>query len=95
MKRLNAAALIPMMLTLGLSAGAPTRAAAEEGTPPVPGSARDWVELQISGRAASPVERPLPGEMADRSYQRYVDTFSKPIPDTLAREGFLSEGGGK
>lgn len=68
MKRLNAAALIPMMLTLGLSAGAPTRAAAE---------------------------RPLPGEMADRSYQRYVDTFSKPIPDTLAREGFLSEGGGK
>lgn len=61
---------------------------------PAAGSARDWIELQKSGAAASAVARPLPGELADRSFQRYADSFSQPIPETLNREEFLSEGGG-
>lgn len=58
------------------------------------GSARNWLELQKSNSAASPTARPLPGEIADRSFQRYADSFSQPIPATLDREEFLSEGGG-
>lgn len=82
-----------LMMMIGLMALA-ANAFADEPMPPAPGSAGDWLELQASGRAASPVARPLPGEIADRSYQRYAESFSKPIPDTLDREEFLSEGGG-
>lgn len=92
MNRHNAATLT---LIVSLTTSLPMTAGADGGQTPAPGSAQDWIELQVSGRAASPVGRPLPGEMADRSYQRYADSFSKPIPDTLDREGFLSEGGGK
>lgn len=95
----NAAVTLIQMMTLsiGLTAAvAPMVAGAEDAATqqPAPGSARDWIELQTSGRAASPVARPLPGEIADRSYQRYAESFSKPIPDTLDREEFLSQGGG-
>ena len=54
-------------------------------------AARDWLELQTSGRAASPVARPMPGDIAERSYQRYAESFSQPIPEKLDREGFLDE----
>jgi len=53
-----------------------------------------WLELQKSGAAASTVERPLPGELADRSYDRYAETFTHPIPDSLVRDSFISDGGG-
>lgn len=86
-----AALIFPMFL--GLS---PTLAGAQDAAanPVAPGSARDWMELQKSGSAASPVARPLPGELADRTFQRYADSFSQPIPETLDREEFLSQGGG-
>jgi hypothetical protein len=80
-------------LMLSLLAFVPL-AGAQEQTTPVPGSARDWLELQTSGRAASPADRPLPGDIADRTYQRYAESFSQPIPATLDREEFLSQGGG-
>jgi hypothetical protein len=37
--------------------------------------------LQRSGAAASPVERPIPGDVAARSYQRYLKSFEHPIPE--------------
>lgn len=55
---------------------------------------RAWTDLQKSGSAASPVARPLPGEIADRSFKRYAESFSQPIPEHLSREGFVSESGG-
>lgn len=64
-----------------------------------PGSAQDWLELQKSGSAASATARPVPGEIADRTFQRYADSFSQPIPETLNRDEFISDdsggGGGK
>lgn len=85
MKRLSLL-LLPMTLALPLLAQAQDAASS--------GNAREWLELQKSGSAASPVARPLPGEIAERSYQRYAESFSQPIPKTLEREGFLSQGGG-
>lgn len=58
------------------------------------GSARDWLELQRSNTAASAVARPVPGEIADKTFQRYANSFSQAIPATLNREEFLSQGGG-
>lgn len=37
--------------------------------------------LQSSGAAASPVARPIPGDVAGRSYQRYMKSFEYAIPE--------------
>ncbi len=90
LKTAAAALLFPLCCIL-----APLASAQDAAVSAAPaGSARDWVELQKSGAAASAVARPLPGELADRSFQRYADSFSQPIPETLNRDEFLSEGGG-
>ncbi|MGQ0618641.1 MAG: DUF3613 domain-containing protein [Panacagrimonas sp.] len=83
--------IVPLAVAFSPVAGAQDAAAAGG---PGSGSARDWVELQKSNSAASPIARPLPGEIADRSFQRYADSFSQQIPATLDREEFLSGGGG-
>ena len=61
---------------------------------PVGDQTRHWIDLQASGTLASPEERTLPGEIAERSYERYAESFSQPIPETFEREGFLSDSGG-
>lgn len=68
-------------------------ALAQQSAAPAEGSARAWVELQKGGTAASPVARPMPGDLAERTYDRYAESFSHPIPETLKREGFLESGG--
>ena len=79
-----------LMLVCGLMA-APVLADEPQ---PVGDQTRHWLDLQASGTVASPEERNLPGELADRSYQRYADSFSQPIPETFEREGFVSDSGG-
>lgn len=37
--------------------------------------------LQRDGGAASPTPRPIAGDVATLSYQRYLDSFKRPIPD--------------
>lgn len=54
--------------------------------------ARAWVDLQKSGKAASKQTRPVPGEVADKTYERYVKSFDHPIPETYNRESFTSGG---
>jgi hypothetical protein len=39
--------------------------------------------LQRDGTAASPVPRPITGEVATRSYQRYLRSFEQAIPERL------------
>ena len=41
---------------------------------------RSLLSLQVSGRAAAP-GAPILGDEASASYKRYMDSFSKPIPD--------------
>lgn len=85
---------------------APVLAAAQ--TPAAPGAeqadlapghgaqTRAWLDLQKSGKAAPQTpEGPQPGEVADRVYQRYLDSYTSKIPDTYPRDSFSSGGQGK
>ncbi len=47
----------------------------------VRGDALPLVELQRAGSAASATPRPIAGEVANLSYQRYLDSFKRPIPE--------------
>lgn len=55
---------------------------------------RYWTTLQTSGAVASKDARPVPGEAARRSYERYIQTFTYPIPEKFDRDSFSSSGGG-
>ncbi len=44
---------------------------------------RSALELQRSGKAASNTPRPMSGAVAERTYQRYSDSFSHPIPESF------------
>lgn len=57
---------------------------------------RAWTELQKSGNASLGAIRPMPGEIADRVYERYLQSFTRPIPEQYGRESFVggSSGGG-
>lgn len=45
-----------------------------------------WVDLQQGGTQAEGATRPMPGEIADNVYQRYVDSFKQPIPGEFKRQ---------
>lgn len=56
-------------------------AADSEEKPPAVGERTEAIlKLQAEGTAAAP-HRPLSGEVASRSYQRYLRSFDTPIPD--------------
>lgn len=44
-----------------------------------------WLDMQREGRAAGNLLT-IPGAEAGPSYQRYMDSFAKPIPDQLLSE---------
>lgn len=52
------------------------------------------LELQRSGQAASATPRPMTGEVADKTYQRYVESFAHPIPENFPRESTGGSSGG-
>lgn len=53
-----------------------------------------WTDLQRSGVASNPVVQPMPGEIADKVYDRYMKTFEYPIPQNFDRESFVGRGSG-
>jgi hypothetical protein len=48
---------------------------------PVGDATRDLLALQRSGSMASATRRPIDGEVASRSYLRYLKSFEHPIPE--------------
>ena len=64
---------------------------ASDDPPPVGTQTRAWVQLQKSEMNKAPV-RGLPGEAADRVYQRYLQSFTRPIPERFERDRFAAEG---
>ncbi|MFQ6404962.1 DUF3613 domain-containing protein [Methylophilus sp. 'Pure River'] len=42
---------------------------------------QQWLELQRSGKAASPQSQPVSGEVMDKVHSRYIKSFEKPIPE--------------
>ncbi|WP_161554120.1 DUF3613 domain-containing protein [Stenotrophobium rhamnosiphilum] len=53
-----------------------------------------WTDLQKSGAASNPAVQPMPGEIADKVYDRYLKTFDYPIPQTFDRESFVGGSSG-
>jgi hypothetical protein len=56
--------------------------------PPAVGTqTRAWTKMQAGGAAAEKgPPRGMPGEVADRVYQRYLQSFTHPIPEQFERE---------
>ncbi|HEU4707773.1 MAG TPA: DUF3613 domain-containing protein [Methylophilaceae bacterium] len=75
-------------LMLGLLAGLAPLASAEERVRADSGAektqqqspVKSWLELQSSGKAASSQPQPLSGPAMDRVHERYLKSFSHPIP---------------
>lgn len=53
---------------------------------------RAWLSLQKSGVAAPTDSRPMSGEVGERVYERYLESYTRPIPETFEREEFGSGG---
>lgn len=57
---------------------------------------RAWTDLQRNGIASVREARPMPGEVADKVYERYLQSFATPIPKSFERENFVGgSSGGK
>jgi len=85
-----------LVSVLALSAALSAQAQDPEASaPPAPLGAgtQAWLDLQVGGTAASAVERPLPGDVASRTYDRYANSFAHPIPPKFDRESFSAAGG--
>jgi hypothetical protein len=54
---------------------------------------RRWLELQSSGAAASTTRQTVSGPVADAIYQRYVESFTHPIPEFYKSDKDGSNGG--
>ncbi|MGH8456450.1 MAG: DUF3613 domain-containing protein [Stenotrophobium sp.] len=54
---------------------------------------RAWTDLQVSGSASLNQPRPMPGEIADEIYDRYLQSFKQPIPEQFGRQSFVGAGG--
>ena len=53
---------------------------------------------QRSGEIASPTPRPIAGDVASRSYERYTKSFEFPIPESMSsivKSSSAGNGGGK
>lgn len=79
-------AILPILMMMTLPAWAETPAeATADGS-----STRQWMSLQKGDAATVPAARPQSGEVGDRVYQRYLESFEHPIPETFEREQFTS-----
>ena len=53
-----------------------------------------WLATQTSGAYAVTDDRPMPGEVATLVYQRYLNSFTHPIPERYESDSFKTTGGG-
>lgn len=63
-----------------------TAVSAESDSDEVGDTTRQWIDLQKSGEQASEHRRPMSGPVAQRSYQRYLRSFEREIPEKFERE---------
>ena len=82
-------------LLFTLTLATPLRAEDPAAAPTTGTETREWLVLQKSGNAAKGEARPMPGEVADKVFERYVDSFANPLPQSFPRDSMSSSGGGK
>lgn len=81
--RLTAHAIVMLMLsiaTLHARAEAEGREVASQTNTEPQSPTKAWLELQSSGRAASPQAQPISGPVMDRTHERYLESFTHPVP---------------
>lgn len=66
-----------------------------ESGPLVGDATRTLLDLQRDGHYASTTRRPIAGEVATLSYQRYLDSFKLPIPANFNATLGDTSGGGR
>ena len=54
---------------------------------------RYWLATQASGASSENEARPMPGEVATLVYQRYLNSFTHPIPERYEADSFSTGGG--
>ncbi|MGH8505962.1 MAG: DUF3613 domain-containing protein [Stenotrophobium sp.] len=83
-------AILGLLLLLPLSAFA-----AQDSDAPyhVGDEVRAWTALQDSNSASVDAVRPMPGEISDLIYARYLKSFEQAIPEHFDRESFVGSGG--
>ncbi len=59
-----------------------------------PSQTKAWINLQKDPKLQSTEARPMPGEIADEVYKRYVASFKYPIPEQFKRQSTGSGGSG-
>lgn len=52
-----------------------------------------WLSMQLNPAYTANDPRPIPGEVANKTYIRYLNSFSHPIPEQFERQSFSSSGG--
>jgi len=55
---------------------------------------RYWLATQTSGASSVTDPRPMPGEVASLVYERYLKSFTHPIPERYEADTFSTQGGG-
>lgn len=55
---------------------------------------RYWLATQTSGASSVSDPRPMPGEVATLVYDRYLKSFTHPIPERYESDTFTAKGGG-
>lgn len=82
-----------MLMAVGL-AGCATLAQAED-TRGEPGAAtREWLALQKNPQAQSATPPQVSGEVAARTWSRYLKSYEQPIPAEFDRDQFVTGSGG-
>ncbi|MGH8497609.1 MAG: DUF3613 domain-containing protein, partial [Methylococcales bacterium] len=76
---------IIMVLSSALFATCFTARAAELPTESFGSDVRQWMELQRSGVAASLIRQTVSGPVAEKIHERYVQSFTHPIPEYFRR----------
>lgn len=69
------------LLLLALSSFTAVMADPSQPQPKQGEQTRQWLEMQKNGQAASSQNQTLPGPAAAQIYQRYLNSFSHPIPE--------------
>jgi len=76
-----------IVVVMALAAGS---AIADENRAAYGDQTRAWMELQKSPQNKAPPQG-MPGEAADRVYQRYLQSFTRPIPERFERDRVNSD----
>lgn len=82
--------IISALLLVCLSMMAKAQSQYEQNSKQSPVDVKHLLEQQRSGVLASRTEQKLDGETRVNIYKRYVESFTTPIPEKFAEEGFGS-----